>query len=257
MWYNNTMNTLEIIEEIRSNPTLAAELRALLLSEELLTLPERMLVMERSLAELVEISKHHEDILKHHEDALKRHEVLLAELVEISKHHEDALKRHEVLLAELVEISKHHEDLLKRHDGRLGNIRGDLYEEKSRKAAVAIFVRVSGGLRHIHVVDRADLADRLDDLIDEGRIDDSTREDILLADIIVTAKRRSDGAQLWVVAEVSIGLADSDVERAKRRAAALSNALGVECLAVVVGDVAPVNLDLADTELVIYHDSAA
>ncbi len=222
------MNTLEIIEEMRINPALASELRAVLLSEELLSLPERMLAMERTLAELVEISK--------------RHENTLAELVEISK-------RHENTLAELVEISK-------RHDGRLGNISGNIYEERCRRYAVPVLSRISGGLRSIHLLDRAELADRLDDLIDAGKMDFDTREDILLADIVATAKRRSDGEELWIVAEASVTLGASDVRRAKRRAAALGTAMGVNCLAAVISDIVPETLDLTGVDLITYHDKA-
>ena len=243
------MNTLEIIEEMRINPALASELRAVLLSEELLSLPERMLAMERTLAELVEISK--------------RHENTLAELVEISKRHENTLARHENTLAELVEISKRHENTLaelveisKRHDGRLGNISGNIYEERCRRYAVPVLSRISGGLRSIHLLDRAELADRLDDLIDAGKMDFDTREDILLADIVATAKRRSDGEELWIVAEASVTLGASDVRRAKRRAAALGTAMGVNCLAAVISDIVPETLDLTGVDLITYHDKA-
>ena len=222
------MNTLEIIEEMRINPALASELRAVLLSEELLSLPERMLAMERTLAELVEISK--------------RHENTLAELVEISK-------RHENTLAELVEISK-------RHDGRLGNISGNIYEERCRRYAVPVLSRVSGGLRSIHLLDRAELADRLDDLIDAGKMDFDTREDILLANIVATAKRRSDGEELWIVAEASVTLGASDVRNTKRRAAALGTAMGINCLAAVISDIVPETLDLTGVDLITYHDKA-
>ncbi len=208
------MNTLEIIEEMRINPALASELRAVLLSEELLSLPERMLAMERTLAELVEISK-----------------------------------RHENTLAELVEISK-------RHDGRLGNISGNIYEERCRRYAVPVLSRVSGGLRSIHLLDRAELADRLDDLIDAGKMDFDTREDILLANIVATAKRRSDGEELWIVAEASVTLGASDVRRAKRRAAALGTAMGINCLAAVISDIVPETLDLTGVDLITYHDKA-
>ncbi len=257
------MNTLEIIEEMRINPALASELRAVLLSEELLSLPERMLAMERTLAELVEISKRHENTLAELVEISKRHENTLAELVEISKRHENTLARHENTLAELVEISKRHENTLaelveisKRHDGRLGNISGNIYEERCRRYAVPVLSRVSGGLRSIHLLDRAELADRLDDLIDAGKMDFDTREDILLANIVATAKRRSDGEELWIVAEASVTLGASDVRRAKRRAAALGTAMGINCLAAVISDIVPETLDLTGVDLITYHDKA-
>ncbi|MCL4449175.1 MAG: hypothetical protein M1483_00570 [Actinobacteria bacterium] len=115
------MNTLEIITEMRQNPSLAAELRAVVLSERLLELPEKVASMDDKLEKLIEISKRHESRLSRIEKIAERHETTLAELVEVSKRHESRLsriekiaERHEATLAELVEISKRHESRLDR-----------------------------------------------------------------------------------------------------------------------------------------------
>ncbi len=66
------MNTLEIIEEMRANPALAEELRAVVLSRELLALPERMASVDDRLARLLEVSERHEATLERLEATLER-----------------------------------------------------------------------------------------------------------------------------------------------------------------------------------------
>ena len=73
------MNTLEIIEEMRSNPALAEELRAVLLSRELLALPERMVAVEDRLSRL--------------EASVQALEASVQALAEISERHEASIAR--------------------------------------------------------------------------------------------------------------------------------------------------------------------
>ena len=71
-----------------------------------------------------------------------------------------------------------------------------------------------------------------------------------------SSEKRSDGEELWIVAEASVTLGASDVRRAKRRAAALGTAMGVNCLAAVISDIVPETLDLTGVDLITYHDKA-
>ena len=67
------MNTLEIITEMRQNPSLAEELRAVVLSERLLELPEKVASMDDKLEKLIEISKRHESRLSRIEKIAERY----------------------------------------------------------------------------------------------------------------------------------------------------------------------------------------
>ena len=54
------------------------------------------------------------------------------------------------------------------------------------------------------------------------------------ADVIVRGRRRTDGAEVFLVVEVSWGVGPQDVERAIRRASLLSHT-GTPALPVVAG----------------------
>ena len=76
-----------------------------------------------------------------------------------------------------------------RLEGRFGNLDGRDYERTAREQAASFLSSVPGRLRRIRVVDTSDLADRLDDAVDDGRIVSPERDDALGADLVCTARR--------------------------------------------------------------------
>ena len=193
------MNTLEIIREMRADPALAEELRAVVLDEELRRLPE-------SLRELVEVSKRHEQRL----DGIDAHLVSLDRSV-----------------AELVEVSKRHDEHLVALDRRVGRLTGSDFEAQWCKKAPAYLG--SRGFRKVRYVEVADVADLAD-----GLFDDEARDDLLAADGVHSAVSKADGKSVYVVCEVSSRIHRDDVSRALRRAghiARLGEAEGVACVA--------------------------
>ena len=74
----------------------------------------------------------------------------------------------------------------------------------------------------------------LDDAVDEGRLIESEREAIMLADSVLTGRRRSDGQDIYLLVEVSAGVGPYDVERAVERAMLLEK-LGRPVVPVVAG----------------------
>jgi len=94
------------------------------------------------------------------------------------------------------------------------------------------------------------LASLLEDAIDTGTLSEEQAEDVSLADVIVHGRRRSDGAEAFLVVEVSWGVGLQDVERAIRRAALLTHT-GTPALPVVAGTwVTPEAAGLARTHQV-------
>ena len=90
----------------------------------------------------------------------------------------------------------------------------------------------------------------LEDAIDVGALSEDQAEDVSLADVIVRGRRRSDGAEVFLVVEVSWGVGLQDVERAARRAALLAHT-GTPALPVVAGTwVTPEAAHLARTQQV-------
>ena len=127
------MNTLEIIEEMNTNPALAEDLRAVILTRDLLRLPADVATIDERLDKLVQISARHEETLAqlvestkkleettaHLAQTSQRHEVTLAQLVESTKKLEETTahlaqtsQRHEETLAHLAQTSQRHEETL-------------------------------------------------------------------------------------------------------------------------------------------------
>ena len=199
------MNTLEIIQEMRANPALAEELRAVLLSRGLLELPELV-------REIARLAERHDERLNAIDERLARHEERLNDIDE--------------RLARLVEITQ-------RHDVQIARLVGSDLESRWRRDAAAYLG--SRGLRRVRFVDTADLSDTLDELLVPGKLSDEERQDILVADAVHVAVRSGDGVAVYVVTEVSSRVHRHDVERAARRARLLEQALNVSCMPMVAG----------------------
>ncbi len=109
---------------------------------------------------------------------------------------------------------------------------GEVFEMKFAERAPAYLSRFARRLRRI---DASRLADMLDDAADEGRITAAERDDVLLADVVLSGRRREDDAEAYYVVEVSAGVRPDDVARAKRRADVMAK-LGRPATPIVVGE---------------------
>lgn len=67
-----------------------------------------------------------------------------------------------------------------------------------------------------------------------GRLTEAERDSVLLADLVLTGRRREDDAEVYLLAEISAGIHQDDVERAADRAAALQR-LGRPVFPIVAG----------------------
>lgn len=114
----------------------------------------------------------------------------------------------------------------------VGSLKGEVLELRYRARAVAYFSRLA---RRLRLVNLSDLADRLDDAVEEQRLTDIERNAVLLADLILSGQRRADRAPIYLLVEVSVGIARHDVERAADRAAILAR-LGQPVVPVVAGN---------------------
>jgi len=111
--YNNKhMDTLEIIRQLEHDEALRDELRAILLTRELLEAPEHIVRIEKAIAELVEAQKKTNQTVAELVEAQKKTNQTVAELVE-------AQKKTNQTVAELAKASKRHEETSKQHDSTL------------------------------------------------------------------------------------------------------------------------------------------
>lgn len=74
----------------------------------------------------------------------------------------------------------------------------------------------------IHVLRSEELANLLDKALEEGRITEEQREQVLEADVVLRGRWRQDDREVYLVAEVSLGIGVGDVTRARERASFLS-----------------------------------
>jgi hypothetical protein len=200
----------DLIDLLAQHPEWRAELRRHVLSDDLIELP----ALVRQLVEAQARST----------SRLDRLEATVQALAE-------AQARTEARVAELAEAQARAEARLSRIEDHLGHVEGDVLELRYRGLAPAYFGPIA---RRLRVIDKGRLGDLLDDAIDEGRLTWEDRSAIMLADLVLTGRRRQDGQDVYLLAEISVGVGTSDVERASERAALLAK-LGRPVVPIVAG----------------------
>ena len=220
---------MRILEE---RPEWKAELRRLVLTDELLTLPE----LVRGLIEAQQRTEAHmatfEERLTALTEAQRRTEERLAVLVEAQQHMEERL----AVLTDALQTLTARVDGLERgvrvlHDDA-SKLKGYALETRYHRHAPAYFAPL---VRRTHVLHLEELQTLLEDAVERGQLAESEALDIILADVIVRGRRRADSAEVYLVVEVSWVVDPYDVERALRRSSLLSQ-VGTPALAVVAGE---------------------
>jgi hypothetical protein len=194
----------DLIGILEQHPEWRTELRRLVLTEELLSLPQIM----HDLAE-----------------AQQRTEQRVEELAE-------AQRRTEQHLADLVAAQWRTEQRIGRLQDDVGDLKGVVMEERYHRRASSYFSRL---VRRSQVISGNELTALLEEAVARGALSEEGADEIGWADVVVRGQRREDGTDLYLVVEVSWGVGTSDVERAVRRAALLAQT-GVQTLPVVAGD---------------------
>ena len=248
----------DLLRLLAEHPEWQAELRRLVLSQELLRLPEAVTAFDRKLEamaeemgrllstvrELAEAQKRTEQRVEELAEAQKRTEarlealaVTVQELAEAQKGMEDRLQKLEAIVAELVEQTKELRlislQLVSRTDAladRTDWLLGDALERRFRERAPSYFQRL---VRRLRVFSQERLANLLDDAAEEGRITEEEREALLRADLVAEGKRA--GEPVALLAEVSFKVDRYDVERAAERAKMLGKVMGVPVIPAVGG----------------------
>ncbi len=194
----------DLVRLLDQHPEWRAELRRLILTEELLSLPQ----MVRELAE-----------------AQARTEQRVGELAE-------ALRILTQRVDRLAEAQARTENRVDRLADVVGQLRGSDLERRYRERAHAYFDDL---LADIHVSSPQELAAVVDRAFAAGVLSRQERKDMLDADIVVRGRRWEDQADAYLAVEVSAVVDEGDVERAIRRAGLLSRATGTTTVPVVAG----------------------
>lgn len=233
----------DLVRLLSERPEWRQELRRLLLTDDLLTLPgitrelaEAQRRTEERLEALAEAQKRTEERLEALIEAQKRTEERLEALAQAQLHTEERLARLEAVVEQIaagLQTAVARLDTLQVTQQHLvdtvGGMRGRLLELAYRDKAGAYFGRL---LRHLKVIELHALDERL-----EAALSREEFEEVLLLDLLVTGQPRyqPELREVWLAVEVSSVVDEGDVERAKRRAELLRRA-GYRALPTVAGE---------------------
>ncbi len=207
----------DLVRLLEQQPKWRAELRRLVLTDEVLALPQTVQALAEDVRALVEAQRRTDEQLA----ALTQRVDALAEQMAALGRRVDSLTQDVQLMVKRV-------DSLGQD---IGDLKGIGLEFRYQRLAYAYFQRL---LRRIHVLSPDELSTLLEDAVDEGRLAQSDMEEIIRADLVVRGQRREDRAEAYLVVELSWGVGPDDVERAAQGAKLLTQ-LGTPAIPVAAG----------------------
>ena len=217
----NDINDLARI--LREKPEWVSTLRNLLLSQELLDLPEKF-------AQFVQTTNDNFQLVNRRLDRLEEDVGVLKEDVAVLKEDMGLVKQ------DLNQVKEN----LNRVNGKMDNALGANYEFKIQRNIGSIAGQYLN-LRRVRVQQgpRTDRAPRLEELLEQAEDQQLiTKEqylDLQRLDLVFTGRQQDRTGDTTVAAEISITIGNNDIERAARRAQALNQALNQEVIPVVIG----------------------
>jgi hypothetical protein len=211
----------DLIRLLQARPEWRADLRRVVLTDELLALPEQLARLQ------VETDRRFHELagqIAALAEAQRRTEERVAALAEAQNRINEqiaALTRVVYALTEDVRVLKID----------VGDLKGDNLERRYREKAPAYFGRL---VRRMRVLSAEELAGLLEDAVEQGQLTEAEKDEAILTDVVVRGRYQRSGAEVYLVIEVSWGVGVHDVERAVQRAAVLGK-LGIPALPVVAG----------------------
>jgi hypothetical protein len=260
----------DFIRLIETRPEWRTELRRLVLTDELLAVPEQLTELrahseqqfialaeaqqrtEVQLEALAEAQQRTEVQLEALAEAQQRTEVRLEALAEAQQRTEvqlealaEAQQRTEVQLEALAEAQQRTETQVATLTAQVttltrtvqtlvddaGELKGQSLEAVYRSKGPAYFSRL---LRRPHVLTPDELTALIEDARDSGVLSEVDARQLYDTDLVVRGRRLEDGTEVFLVVEVSWGVGPYDVERAAERAILLSRT-GPTAIAAVAG----------------------
>src|SRR6266568_5759610 len=240
----------DLVRILEEKPEWRAEMRRLILTDELLALPERV---ERGFLELTEAAKRHdEQIAEMRAEMDRRFAETDRRFAETDRRFGETDRRFAELIAETERLRQEVDQkfavvivTLKVHGDQIGDLKGMSLERQYADHAPSYFRPI---MRRLHKLSSEELAVIVDDAIDAGQITAREGDDLVAADIVVRGRPTASQSDVYLVVEVSWGVGKDDVERAARRAAILAK-LGTPALAAVAGEFVTADAaELARTE---------
>ena len=221
-----TINDIsDLIRILRDDPAWADAVRSVLLSEELLNLPQEVAALTKAFREFAEATNRRLESLEAGQDELRQGQQRLEE-------RQERLEQGQQRLQTTVNGMR----------GELGNISGSFFQRRAANFASRV-ARRDFHLRQTSVVHHADqigdsaLIQILDDAAEDSTCDftDDDAAVVEQADAVIAGKA-PDGAEVYLLVEASITVVKDDVDRAKNRAELLQRAVGATTHALVIGE---------------------
>lgn len=212
-------NFYDLMRALIENPTWLEIMRNLILTEELLRLPQKV---SEILKELEAFRKDFETFKKEEFTPLKQKVDRIEKDVETLKQDVEALKQDVATLKRDVAYLK----------VELGKVKGWAYEWKIKENYHAYFGRVLRRARRISLEELANLAA---DAEEKGLISEKQYIALLELDLVVEGLLKHDKRPVVLAIEISHKVFVSDLERAFERANILAYLLGKEVIPTVIG----------------------
>lgn len=232
----------DLIRLLQERPEWRADLRRLVLTDELLALPElvRELVQAQQRTE-VRVGRLEETLIALTE-AQQRTEARVGQLAEsLESLRAETEHRFQELATAQLTLTKRIDDLREAVHTLgdrtyalttdVGELKGSDLERRYRERPFAYFQRL---IRQAHTLSGDELNAILDRAVTAGQLTEEDVDEIVWADAIVRGRRREDDQEVFLVVEASWGVGPYDVQQAERRAKLLAKA-GIITLPVVAG----------------------
>ena len=226
-----SMNDIvDFVRILNEQPEWADTIRGILLGQELLDLP-------RQLAQFVQATN----------ERLGRLETDVTDLKAGQARLENSVGQLDTRIGQL-------DTRVGRLEGKVGRLEGSDLEREVHGNIVNIASRGLGLNRarilQSKIIPRGtELQDAIDDAEEQGIITEDQGSHLELTDVIIAARRKSDRQECYVVAEVSAGVRNDDITRARDRAQTLATIKGAPVIPAVIGaSIAPQQQALADRE---------
>jgi hypothetical protein len=191
----------DLVRLLEERPEWRAEVRRLVLTEELLAMPEQLARLRQ--------------------ETEGRFETLAAALASLTAQVDTLTSRLEALTTQVSIIT-----------GHVGDLRGESLERRYRTRVFSYFAPL---LRRPHVLTPDETVSLLEEALERGVLDRAQANEVSRTDIVVRGTNPADGSALYLVVEVSAGVGVSDVRRAADRASFFQR-MGVVARAVVASE---------------------
>jgi hypothetical protein len=211
----------DLIRLLQERPEWRADLRRLVLTDELLALPElvRELVQAQQRTE-GRVGRLEESVESLRAETERRFQELATAQLTLTRRIDDLREAVQTLADRTYTLTTD-----------VGELKGSDLERRYRERPFAYFQRL---VRQAHTLSGDELNAMLDRAVTAGQLTEEDVDEIVWADAIVRGRRREDDQEVYLVVEASWGVGPYDVQRADKRAKLLAKA-GVTTLPVVAG----------------------